>query len=269
MDSCTPGIRICSAQISSIWENPEKTLEKAAAFVKHAAYSGASLICFPEQFATGWDPGSDNYVDDIDGIVITTLRNLAVDNQIGILGSFRQRNDPLPKNTAVAIGNDGRILTSYSKIHLFSPGNEQNTYFPGTNTGIFAMGNLMCGIAICYDLRFPELFRFYRKKGVQAMLIPAAWPSSRIQHWELFIAARAAENQMYIIGVNTTGKTPVGTYAGSSITADPRGIIISRANETEQLLFSDVDPSLVERVRHAFPVEIDRKDELFLEGFRS
>ena len=72
-----------------------------------------------------------------------------------------------------------------------------------------------CGIAICYDLRFPDLFRIYAQKGVQVVFVPAAWPQKRINHWELFITARAAENQMYIVGVNTTGITPVDTYPGS------------------------------------------------------
>jgi predicted amidohydrolase len=79
----------------------------------------------------------------------------------------------------------------------------------------------------------------------------------------LFITARAAENQMYVLGVNTTGKTPVDLYSGASMTADPHGTIISRADEAEQLLFSDIDPGEVERTKRAFPVEKDRKDALY------
>jgi predicted amidohydrolase len=98
---------------------------------------------------------------------------------------------------------------------------------------------------------------------VQVVFVPAAWPQKRINHWELFITARAAENQMYIAGVNTTGTTPVDTYAGCSMTADPHGTIISRANDAEQLVFTDLDPALVERTRQSFPVEKDRKDALY------
>ena len=103
--------------------------------------------------------------------------------------------------------------------------------------GIFSLGSLSCGIAICYDLRFPELFRLYAKKGVQAMFVPAAWPQNRIRHWELFIRARAAENQMYIVGINTTGITPVDSYAGGSMTVDPYGDIIQQAGDAEQTRF--------------------------------
>lgn len=256
-------IRICTAQMISIWEDPEKTLDKAGLFIRHAAASGAVLICFPEQFATGWDPLSCKNIQDINGSIISSLRELAQKNQISIVGSFRENDGPLPKNTSVAIGADGRVLARYSKIHLFSPGKEQEGFTPGNELGLFPLGPLTCGLAICYDLRFPELFRLYARKGAQVVFVPAAWPAQRARHWELFITARAAENQMYLVGVNTTGTTPVDTYAGNSMTADPHGTIISRANEAEQLVFTDLNPSVITAARHQFPVDNDRKDALY------
>ena len=256
-------VRICSAQISSIWEAPEQTLERAGIFIRHAAVSGASLICFPEQFATGWDPQPQKNIQDIHGSIVTTLQEYAKDYRIGILGSYRQANSPLPKNTAIAIGSDGRILSTYAKIHLFSYGHEDAGNSPGTDLGIFTLDSLTCGIAICYDLRFPELFRLYAGKGVQVVFVPSAWPHTRIRHWELFIQARALENQMYIIGVNTTGQTPVESYSGNSMAADPQGTIISRANEAEQLVFTDLDPEVVGQARLQFPMDKDRKHALY------
>jgi predicted amidohydrolase len=256
-------IRVCSAQITSTWEDPEKTLVRAETFIRHAADCGAKLICFPEQFATGWDPRPHKHIQDINGSIISTLKVYAREYRIGILGSFREAHDPLPKNTVVAISREGRILARYAKMHLFSFCREHEGNSPGTDLGIFSFDSLACGIAICYDLRFPELFRIYAQKGVHTVFVPAAWPQSRARHWELFITARAAENQMYILGVNTTGKTPVDLYEGASMTADPHGTIISRANEAEQLLFSEIDPGEVDRTRDAFPVEKDRRDALY------
>jgi omega-amidase len=256
-------IRICSAQISPLWENPEKTLEKAEAFIAYAASCGAQLICFPEQFATGWDPLSGKNVQDFSGSIITRLQTCAKANRIAVIGSLREAGSPYPRNTSVAIGNNGHIISRYSKIHLFSPAKEDEHFIPGVGLGIFSLGPLTCGLAICYDLRFPELFRIYAQKGVHAVFVPAAWPESRSRHWELFIQARAAENQMYVIGVNTTGTTPVDRYSGSSMAVDPYGIVISRANEAEQLLFTDLDPAEVHRARAALPVEKDRKDALY------
>lgn len=256
-------VRIGIAQITSIWEEPEKTLEKAALFVRHAAASGATLICFPEQFATGWDPESRRNIQDISGTIVTGLQKLARENRINIIGSFRQSGGPLARNTAVVLDPDGLVLATYAKIHLFSPGNEQAGFESGNELGIFPLGPLTCGIAICYDLRFPELFRLYAEKGVQVVFVPAAWPAQRLKHWELFITARAAENQMFVVGVNTTGITPVDTYTGNSMTADAGGTVISRASEAEQLVFTDIDPALVMTTRCQFPVGNDRRDALY------
>jgi omega-amidase len=256
-------IRICSAQIGGVWENPEKALKKADIFVSHAAASGAALVCFPEQFATGWDPRSGTHAEDFGGSIVSTFRELAKTNNIAILGSFRERNTGLPRNTAIVIGRDGNLLAKYAKMHLFSPGGEDTGFAPGSELAIFMLGSLTCGIAICYDLRFPELFRLYAKKGVQAVFVPAAWPASRLKHWELFITARACENQMYITGINTTGRTPVDQYSGGSMTADPHGAVISRANEAEQLLFCDLDPAVVETARASFPVAKDCREDIY------
>jgi len=256
-------VRVCNAQITSIWEDPEKTLVKIESLIQYAAVCGSDIICFPEQFATGWDPCSTKNVLELDGPIITELQSFARKYKIAILGSVRLAAQPFPKNTAIAIGNDGAILTTYSKIHLFTHARENEFFTNGTDLGTFDLGPLSCGIAICYDLRFPELFRIYAQRGVQAIFIPAAWPENRIHHWELFIKARAAENQMYVIGVNTTGTTPVDHYSGASMTADPHGTIISRASEAEQLLFSDLDPSVVAAARATFPLGRDRKDELY------
>ncbi len=256
-------IRVCSAQLSSFWEDPEKTLERADGFIAHAANCGAQLICFPEQFATGWDPLSGKNVQDLTGSIITQLQASAKANRIAVIGSLREAASPYPRNTAVTIGNNGRIISRYSKIHLFSPAKEDEHFIPGAGLGIFPLDKLTCGLAICYDLRFPELFRIYAQRGVQAVFVTSAWPASRIRHWELFIQARAAENQMYVIGVNTSGTTPVDRYSGSSMAADPHGTIISRANEAEQLLFMDLDPIEVTSARAALPVDNDRKDALY------
>jgi omega-amidase len=256
-------VRVCSAQLTSVWEDPEKTLIKAEGFVRHAAASGADIICFPEQFATGWDPASQENLEDMNGGIVHGLMKAAREAGICILGSFRETSLPCPRNTAVVIGRDGSILSSYAKIHLFSPAGENKAFISGTELGIFKLGSLKCGIAICYDLRFPELFSAYAVRGVQAVFVPAAWPAKRIRHWELFITARAAENQMYVVGVNTTGITPVDTYSGASMTADPHGAIITRAGNAEQLVFADLDPAVIDAARSTLPVHKDRRDALY------
>lgn len=261
-------MRCCSAQIAGVWESPEQTLEKAEQVFNDAARAGAAIISFPEQFATGWDPASNKNSEDLTGPTVTGLRRLAKKYSIAVVGSFRESFLPQPRNTSIAIGNDGKILATYAKIHLFTPGKEDLAFTPGAGLATFTLEGVHFGLAICYDLRFPELFRLYRRKGVHAVIVPAAWPKSRLRYWELFIQSRAAENQMYVAGVNTIGTNPVDRYAGASMTADPHGTIIARAGTGNELLYYEIDPLVAECARRDFPVENDRKDALYVSLMR-
>jgi len=256
-------MRCCSAQIESCWEEPEKTLKKIEPFIMCAASQGAGIIAFPEQFATGWDPCSERYIQDSSGMVVSALKKYAQEYSIAILGSFRQYHQPLPKNTTVAIGGDGSILALYAKMHPFTFAHEERCYAAGNTLAVFEVEGMKCGIAVCYDLRFASLFHLYAAKGVHGVFVPSAWPASRIRHWELFIRARAAENQMYVIGINTVGETPVDEYAGASMTADPQGSIIARAGSGEESIISDLDPKTVDEARQRFPVHRDHRTDLY------
>ena len=256
-------MRCCSAQVSGVWESPDQTLEKAEECFSLAARSGAVLISFPEQFTTGWDPGSIKNTEDLTGAIVAEFKKLAKKHAMAVIGSFRETFSPKPRNTAIAISRNGEILATYAKIHLFTPGNEDQSFTPGNELATFTLEGVHMGLAICYDLRFPEIFRLYRREGVHAVIVPAAWPQNRLRHWELFIQSRAAENQMYVAGVNTTGTNPVDEYAGASMTADPHGTIIARAGAGNELLYYEIDPRFVERTRREFPVDNDRRDALY------
>lgn len=256
-------MKVCTAQMASTWENPGANLEKAGLFVGSAKAKGSGLICFPEQFVTGWSPHSTLFAEDPDGPTVSALRDLARDHSISIVGSYVQRHDPRPLNTSVAIDLRGEVVASYSKIHPFSPGGEDLHYDPGDHISVFFVEGVRFGIAICYDLRFAPLFRAYARKGVHCVLVPSAWPCSRTRSWELLIAARALDNQFYVIGCNPTGTTPVDRYCGHSLSADPVGVVISRGGEGEELIMTDVDPARVKATRARMPVERDRRPGLY------
>lgn len=256
-------MKCCSAQIASCWDEPEKTLKKAKRFIEQAASRGARIVCFPEQFATGWHPRSKNHIEDISGPIVSTLRTYAREYSIAILGSFRARHHPLPKNSAVAIAADGSIRAVYAKMHPFAPAHEDMSYAAGDDIALFDINGMKFGIAICYDLRFPPLFHLYALQGADGVFVPAAWPASRINHWKLIIRARALENQMYVIGINTTGKTPVDRYSGFSMVADPEGTVIARAGDGEELLDFELSRDRIDHVRRDFPILKDYRIELY------
>ena len=256
-------MKCCAAQVAACWEDPDATLARIDPCIRKAASAGASLIAFPEQFATGWDPSSHRNIQDDSGRIVSALSEYAGINTIAIVGSFRESGSPLPKNTAVVIGDDGKILARYSKMHPFAPAREDLWYAPGSDLAVFRLGSLRLGLAICYDLRFPELFRLYAERGVHGVIVPSAWPESRSRHWELFIRARAAENQMYIIGINTTGSNPVDTYIGNSMIAGPDGSIVAHGSAREDLVCANLDAEVVEHAREIFPVHKDRRIDLY------
>jgi predicted amidohydrolase len=256
---CTVGI----VQIASTWGDGPATLNKASRCVRRAVDAGAHLCCFPEQFPTGWSPRDVHAPEGRDGPVARGIRALAQDHGIAILGSFTEQYDPRPRNTAIAIDDRGSILATYAKIHLFSPEEEDVHYTPGDTLAEFSIRGVRYGIAICYDLRFPELFRLYARRGVHCVLVPAAWPCSRLDAWNLFCRARALENQFYIAGANCTGTTPVARYCGGSVVVDPAGTVIAGAGDAETLLFAVIDTDRVDQVRTAMPVTRDRRDSLY------
>jgi omega-amidase len=261
-------VDIALAQISPVWEDPEATLVKSTPYITEAAEKGADIICFPEQFATGWDPGSGRNAETSDGYIVTWLADAAKENNIAILGSLRLKDGRHLYNASFVIGPGGNLIAWYKKIHLFSLLGEEKCFRPGGDIAIFSIGDMTFGLAICYDLRFSSLFHIYAGAGVDGVFVPAAWPYARMDAWELFIRSHALEDQMYCTGINTTGTTPVDQYSGGSLVADPYGRIISRAGSGEGLTYSRLSGDVIERARHAIPVTSDKKTGLYHDLYR-
>lgn len=255
--------RICIVQAKSSWENPDKNLKKASVFAETAAKENAGIICFSEQYATGWDPSSSAFAESIEGPVCSAFSDIAEEYGIGVLGSFREKSNECLKNTAVFFDHNGRILSKYSKIHLFSPAGEDKNYIPGNFPSVFNYCGLKLGIAICYDLRFPELFLNYKRLGAECVLVPSAWPCSRLSHWDLFLRTRAVENGLFMVGINTTGSNPIDDYCGGSMAVSPSGDIISGPLKDEVLLYADIDVDMAAGEVSAPASLSDRRDDLY------
>jgi len=236
-------------------------LDAAGRMTEEAAAAGASLICFPEQFVTGWSPEiSPGSGETLDGPLAAAFRRMAQESGIVVIGSIVEAGEgDRPKNTVVVLGAGGELLAAYAKVHLFSPGGEDRNYTPGDRIATFTIDGMTFGLAICYDLRFPEIFRIYALAGAECVLLPAAWPCRRLRHWETLIPARALENQYYVAGVNTVG----GVYCGGSLAAGPDGDTIARGGSGEELLFVDLDPAAIHEARMRLPTFSDHRSDLY------
>ncbi|MCQ1539358.1 carbon-nitrogen family hydrolase [Methanocalculus taiwanensis] len=253
---------ICCAQLGSVFEKPAANLARAEDAVKKAVAYGSDLIVFPEQYPTGWDPASSLSAEGREGPIAMEWCRIAEEYGAWIVGSHREQYGEKLLNTALLIGHDGVIHARYSKLHLFSPSGEDRLYSKGDAPVVFSCHGVSIGLAICYDLRFPELFRRYADVGAECIIVPAAWPCSRLKHFNLFLQSRAIENQFYVAGICSTGRTPVDHYCGGSMIVDPRGEILCRAGEDEALISAVIDPAVVHESRRLFPILKDRRQDI-------
>ncbi|HOI57973.1 MULTISPECIES: nitrilase-related carbon-nitrogen hydrolase [unclassified Methanoculleus] len=256
--------KIALAQVAGGRGGPAAVLDAAGRIVEEAATAGASLVCFPEQFVTGWSPkmppGSG---EPLDGPLSAAFGQMAQENGIAVAGSIVEAaGGRRPRNTVVVLDAGGEPLADYAKTHLFSPDGEDCNYTAGDRIATFAAGGTTFGLAVCYDLRFPELFRIYALAGVECMLVPAAWPCCRLSHWETLLPARALENRYYVAGINTAGG-PGEAYCGGSLAADPDGAVIARCGAGEELLIVELDPAAVHEAQSALPSLSDRRSDLY------
>lgn len=171
------------------------------------------------------------------------------------------------KCRAQVINSQGKLVTHYDKIHLFSklPFDENETFIPGKELPeIFNLHNIPSACVICYDIRFCELIRKLALQGAKLLFVSSAWPLIRLDHWRYLLIARAIENQMYIVASNLTGKTSNNIYSGHSMAIDPWGRIIDEFDEaTEGIIVIDVDINKVEEARKNIPIFADRRPNIY------
>lgn len=221
----------------------------------------ADLILLPELWDVGAFAVQDaaDLAEPIDGDWVRAMSTAGA-GRVVHAGSFLERDGDRLFNTSVVFGPDGSVRGTYRKIHLFGfEGGEASVLSAGDARSVVPTPLGPAGLATCYDLRFPELFRGYVDSGAQTMLVPSGWPTARIARWRLLAAARAAENQMWFLGANATGSSAGTPLGGRSLIADPWGNVVAEADVGPTVLFADLDPEYPGAVRRSFPVLEDRR----------
>ena len=243
-----------------------RNLARATALVREAATRGARLVVLPEVFAwRGPRADEDAIPEPIPGPTTTALAGLA--RELGLYlcgGSLLERvaGEPRAFNTSCLFDPTGSLIARYRKIHLFDvdlPGRvtvqESATRAPGDQavTAATTLGTL--GLSVCYDLRFPELYRALARGGAEILLAPSAFTfPTGAAHWEVLCRARAVENQCYLIAPNQTGQSPHGFLDyGDSLIVDPWGRVLARAPDGEGVVTAEIDLAYLARVRQELP----------------
>ena len=244
------------------WEDQEKNYERAEALIKEAKERGAELICLPELFSTGVTLNSKKFSEKEDGGTCKFLSEQAKKNKTYLLGSFIEyNNDSLPYNAVVVFDKNGKLICKYRKNHVFAFSKEDKAYSNGEDVACFNLEGFCIYPLICYDLRFPELFRVAIEKEAEAnvFIIPANWPNPRKEDWVTLLKARAIENQAYVISINRAGNSPELSFFGSSMIISPKGEVIAQAGENEEIIIADLKVEEVNEWREKFSALKDRR----------
>ncbi len=244
---------------------PEINLAKVREMTAVAAQRHSDIIVLPELWSTGYKlEQAANFATSTNQGVFADMADLAVEFQIDIVGSCLSVLAPGKfGNTAVYFDKKGHNLGTYSKVHLFGLMDEDKFLSPGKHTTMTETSWGKQGLAICYDLRFPELFRHYALAGATAVYLPAEWPYPRLEHWRTLLQARAIENQMFIIACNRVGTSKDTTFFGHSVIIDPWGKRIIEGNDEEAVLTATIEFDMVKEIRAKILVFDDRRPDVY------
>lgn len=255
-------MNVLGIQLDIDWEDKRANHAQAAGLIAAAKPSPETLVVLPELFATGFSMNTSRTLETATDSTLEFLTRTAQTHQIGILaGLATSGSDGRPQNTAVFVSPSGRVEGRYAKMQPFSLAREPQHYAAGDQVQVFTFGGFRIAPFICYDLRFPELFRRAVDLGADVLVVIANWPVVRVNHWRTLLQARAIENQAYVIGVNRTGRDPELEYNGQSLVIDPLGEILADPGAKEVLLRAEVEVARVTDWRRRFAALADRRPE--------
>ena len=260
-------MKIAVAQISCSIGDPGANLLKVRDFSARAKQADADLIVFPEMIDTGYSMPviQANAASWTDGFV-PELQEIARKLSIAIVSGLSERDGASIYNSQVFVDQQGNIISKYRKTHLFAvaPIEEHKCFSPGDAFTSFAFAGLRFGFSICYDLRFPEMYRkLVIEQNANALIVSSAWPFPRVEHFRTLAMARAIENQSYVIAANRVGTDDGVSFCGTSAIIDPGGIIIASASpDREELIQAELSQELVRSIRDRMEIFAHRRQDL-------
>ncbi|SHK47837.1 carbon-nitrogen hydrolase family protein [Paramaledivibacter caminithermalis] len=264
-------IAVCQMDIL---EKKEDNLIKVEGMLKEASHNGANLVVLPEMFNCPYNNSFfPKYAEEFPGITTNFLSRLAKDENIYIVGgSIPEKEGQKIYNTSYVFDRDGKLIGKHRKIHLFDIDIEDEITFKESET--LGYGNTVTvietefckiGVAICYDMRFPELMRLMAIKGAEVIVVPAAFNmTTGPAHWHSIAKIRALDNQVYFVAASPSRNID-STYVafGHSLIVDPWGEIISEADEKETIIYGEIDLNRIKKIRNQLPLLKHRRTDLY------
>ncbi|MEO8082779.1 MAG: nitrilase-related carbon-nitrogen hydrolase [Ardenticatenales bacterium] len=262
-------IVVAGVEMDIAWEDPAENLERADAAAAAARSAGATLLVLPEMFATGFSMAAE-HIAPWGGEIRMGMAEIARRHNLWVIGGYAEPGPGRPRNAASVIDPRGDEALRYHKIHPFSFGGEDAHYDGGDALpGTVDIDGVRVTPLICYDLRFPEPFRAAADR-TDLFVVIANWPAARAVHWSALLAARAIENQAYVLGVNRVGEGGGLAYQGGSVLLDPWGLPTSLDSPTlatttdhARLIYGQVAADTVADARKRFSALADRRPDVY------
>lgn len=242
-------------QFDIAWENKLANFETVRRLLIDARPAKDSLVVLPEMFATGFSMNADAIAEPYGGETEQFLARTAKEFGICLIaGAAIRGRDGRARNKALVFSSAGELITFYAKMRPFTPGGEPEHYAAGERPAAFRWSDCTVSPFICYDLRFPEIFReAAATHHPELFAVIANFPEKRIGHWLALLQARAIENQAYVVGANRIGHDPFYTYNGRSIIVDPDGKILADADGREGHISAKLDLENLKKYREGLP----------------
>jgi omega-amidase len=252
-------MKIALMQMNIVWEDKEKNLAKAEELIKKAQIWECEVAVFPEMFSTGFSMENSKISEDDKGMVLSRLCLMARKSRISIIAGIAVKTEDNFENRAYIINSKGEIQDFYTKNYGFSYSGEDKKYNSGDSQITFNLNGVSSSVFICYDLRFPELFRKVAR-SVSLIFVIANWPDSRIEQWDTLLKARAIENQCFVVAVNRKGSDNYGlNYNGHSQVINPSGEEVDLYRIDGECRCFEIDEGETAFVRERFPFLKDYK----------
>ena len=255
-------VKVSALQFNIGLGDVDANLEKVKAAVGRTATQGAQLAVLPEMWSSGYDyKRLARHALETPRVVEAVCR-MSAEHKMVIVGSLPEEADGNIHNTAYVIDN-GEVLDTYRKLHMFSTMGEDRFLSPGDRSLVVSTSVGRLGVAICYDLRFPELFRKMALEGAEIVCLPAEWPKPRQEHWRTLLRARAMENQLFLIATNCCGVQGKLDFFGMSLLLSARGEVLAEGGESDTELIATFDAQEMIDYRAQIRCYDDRRPEIY------
>ncbi len=254
-------MRLSILQNDPVWEDKSASRPAIESALRSAALLPRTLCVLPEMCETGFTYRADTAAagDSVDWFC-SIARSFGI---WVVAGAGERDSEGRARNSAFVCSPEGELVARYRKVQLFTPTGENRWYDAGDELVVVDIDGVKVAPLLCYDLRFPELFRAATRAGAEVFALGACWPAVRLHHWTALARARAIENQALMLAATRTGQEAKVRCAGGSLIVDWQGTVLAEADERPQVLCAEVDVDALRAWRRDFPILADMRETFF------